>query len=57
MKTEAEIKAIKEKYKDPAYMRKAIEGVADKLANFLFPSDNEPKIVKPQGTMRKRPDD
>ncbi len=54
--TDAELMAIRKKYKDPAYMKMAIDRVAEKIADELFPPDNEPKLEKPQKTTIKRPE-
>lgn len=45
--TPEELKAILDKYKDPAYLEKALDGVAEVLLDELFPKDNEIKAPIP----------
>jgi hypothetical protein len=54
--TKEELEAIMAKYKDPAYMQKAIDGVAEIFLNELFPQDNEVIIKKPVITTHRSPD-
>ena len=54
--TPEELKAILDKYKDPAYMQKAIDGVADILLDELFPQDNEVILKEPMVTYHRSPE-
>lgn len=42
-RSRAELDAIMAKYRDPAYMAKAVEGAAENILNELYPGDNEPR--------------
>lgn len=54
--TPEELEAIMAKYKDPAYMQKAIEGAAEVIFNELFPEDNEVILEEPMITCHRSPE-
>ena len=51
--TPEELKAIMERYKDPEYMRKAIDAVAELILDEIMPKDNEVRLVENNDSYRK----